>query len=362
VLWWVVLLLGMLGLLFAGPLFFAIAGAPPSPRPVVPVAAGAAAGFDFASCTPLGPPDNLVCDYGPQFNAAGKESGIDPRLLAALAAVGSGFDPAVVSCRQPVAGDGPLGLMHVRPSAIPAGGFDPCDPHAAVPGAAAQLREAHDQLGSWEEALAAHVLGVEAVRAAGAVPQDGTTEGFVADVMATWARYQQLFAGSLAACPLAGAPGPTEAYADVRTTRATQEMSAAVTTCFGREHPIYCYDRRTRSDGREGPYEHPRGRACDFMITPGGSAGHDDEQHGRAMAEWVAANADELDVLYVIWFNKSWDAGDGYLPWSEWRTYDPDCVGGCDPSHGHFNHVHVSVELLPGDPPSAECPFPDCTE
>jgi hypothetical protein len=98
------------------------------------------------------------------------------------------------------------------------------------------------------------------------------------------------------------------------------------------------------------------------MVTSGGAAGHDEELHGRAMAEWVAANAEELDVLYVIWFNKSWDPGDGYRPWSEWQTYDAACTDGCDPSHGHFNHVHVSVRLMPGDPPSARCPFPDCTE
>jgi hypothetical protein len=351
------------GALLLGPLFFAVAGGPPAPGPVVPVGVGATVAFDFDVCVTLPPPEDRLCDYGPLFHAAGNEARVDPRLLAAIAFVGSRFDPEVVNCRRPVPPDGPFGLMQVRAPVAAARGFDACDGSAAVTGVATYLRAYHDELGRWDEAIAAHASGVEAVRAAGGVPADGVTDRFVADVMATWQRYQQLFAGALADCPVRSARGPTQPYADARATRATQEMSMAVTACFGKPHPIYCYDRRTRGDGREGPYEHPRGRACDFMATSGGRAGRDDELWGRAMAEWLAANADELDVLYVIWFNKSWSSRDGYLPWDRWRTYQPGCDdGGCSPSKAHTNHVHVSIGLQPGDPPSASCPFEDCTE
>ena len=47
-----------------------------------------------------------------------------------------------------------------------------------------------------------------------------------------------------------------------------------------------------------------------------------------------------------------WRPSDGYRPWSQWRDYG---CGNCGPSGAHYNHVHVSVHLVPGDPPLAHC-------
>lgn len=92
------------------------------------------------------------------------------------------------------------------------------------------------------------------------------------------------------------------------------------------------------------------------------SAAGGDRAWGRALAEWVAANAEALNVLYVIWWDRSWNPTDGNIPWEQWRNYET-CKNPCtDPYTGHYNHVHVSVKLMPGDPGSAHCSHRGCSE
>jgi hypothetical protein len=157
---------------------------------------------------------------------------------------------------------------------------------------------------------------------------------------------------ALGDCPMP-AEGNTAAVPVSKNTKATQTMANTLIGCFGRNgHSVGCYAPRTQSNGRDGPYEHPRGRACDFMMTPGGEASGHDRDRGTAMAEYAARHAKELKIIYVIWYRRVWRPGDGNIPWSQWRTY-----GGCngDPSSCHTNHVHVSVHLQPGDPQGAHC-------
>ena len=82
--------------------------------------------------------------------------------------------------------------------------------------------------------------------------------------------------------------------------------------------------------------EHPKGRACDFMMTPGGEATGTQKARGDAMAAWAVANADRLAIMYVIWFRQIW------TPTGGWHTYD-NPYGGNDPSGWHTNHVHISI-------------------
>jgi hypothetical protein len=76
-----------------------------------------------------------------------------------------------------------------------------------------------------------------------------------------------------------------------------------------------------------GLYEHPKGRALDFMInTPGLGA-----PTGSALATYVVANYQRLNVYYVIWNRQVWNVtriNDG------WHKYT-----GTNP---HTDHVHVS--------------------
>lgn len=89
---------------------------------------------------------------------------------------------------------------------------------------------------------------------------------------------------------------------------------------------------RTQNSG-----EHPKGRACDFSAekgTFGGDATGGDKTYGDNLANYFINNADDLNVLYVIWYRRIW------LPSSGWKSYSG---AGGDPSSDHTNHVHLSV-------------------
>jgi hypothetical protein len=196
----------------------------------------------------------------------------------------------------------------------------------------------------------------------GALDAYNSSASYIDGVLGHAARYREveldlLAAGRLSAggiagpCPVAAPLGGTEPITETRTTPATRAMANAVIGCFGRGSYTSCYDRRTQSDGREGPFEHPRGRACDFAIGDIGRMPTDDERpRGDAMAAWVQANAAEMNVLQIIWYKRIWHPRDGNIPWSQWDNYS-----GSGATGGHYDHVHVSVRLMPGDPAFARC-------
>ena len=286
------------------------------------------------------------------FNDA-VSAGVDPRLLAAVAFVGTAFDRDVISCARPSA-SGRLGIMQLLPEVAASLGVDPCDPAQAIPAAARYLQTQFTAFTQGDLAIAAYHAGPSAVAIFRRVPPYPDTIEFVAAVMSKWNAYLVEFPSPGGLSLVGGCPsvaeGSTVPIAAGNNTVATQRMANTLITCFGRNgHGVGCYDPRV-GNGRK--YEHPRGRACDFMLTSGGTASGHDRARGQAMAEFAAAHAAELNIIYVIWFNRVWRPSDGNIPWAQWRDYG---CGNCDPSAAHYNHVHVSVHLLPGDPPLAHC-------
>jgi hypothetical protein len=86
-----------------------------------------------------------------------------------------------------------------------------------------------------------------------------------------------------------------------------------------------------------GPFEHPKGRACDFSAQPGGFGGDatgGDKTYGNNLAAFLVRNADKLGILYVIWYRQIW------FPATGWKAYN-SAKG--DPSSDHTNHVHLSL-------------------
>ncbi|MGW0806903.1 coiled-coil domain-containing protein [Nonomuraea sp. NPDC002799] len=84
------------------------------------------------------------------------------------------------------------------------------------------------------------------------------------------------------------------------------------------------------------PGEHGKGRACDFMMSGGGSmAGGADADRGDALAEYLIRNGARLGVMYIIWKQRYYDirSGGGWDPMSD--------RGGV--TANHYDHVHVSV-------------------
>jgi hypothetical protein len=81
-----------------------------------------------------------------------------------------------------------------------------------------------------------------------------------------------------------------------------------------------------------GPFEHPKGRACDWSLQKSGfSVAHnaDMKNYGNNLMAFLVRNADRLGIYYVIWFAQIW------FPATGWKAYHGDS--------SHKDHVHVSM-------------------
>jgi len=81
-----------------------------------------------------------------------------------------------------------------------------------------------------------------------------------------------------------------------------------------------------------GPFEHPKGRACDWSLQKSGfSVAHnaDMKNYGNNLMAFLVRNADRLGILYVIWYRQIW------FPATGWKAYHGDST--------HMDHVHVSM-------------------
>ncbi|WP_246002209.1 coiled-coil domain-containing protein [Allorhizocola rhizosphaerae] len=91
-----------------------------------------------------------------------------------------------------------------------------------------------------------------------------------------------------------------------------------------------------------GPYEHPKGRACDWSTSPDrsfeGTAKLADKVYGDRLASFYVKNAKALGVMYVVWYCTIWLYGSG---WRKYNSSGSRC--GDSPNVDHTNHVHLSV-------------------
>ncbi|MGK5738016.1 coiled-coil domain-containing protein [Micromonospora sp. URMC 103] len=81
-----------------------------------------------------------------------------------------------------------------------------------------------------------------------------------------------------------------------------------------------------------GPWEHPKGRACDWSLQKSGFSpwhNNDTRMYGNNVAAFLIRNADRLGIYYVIWNRQIW------FPATGWKSYS-------GPSN-HTDHVHMSL-------------------
>jgi hypothetical protein len=114
------------------------------------------------------------------IEAAAREAGIDPALLAAVVRHESNFDQSVVSHA------GAIGLAQLMPGTAEWLGVNPHDPEQNLRGGARYLREQLDRFGSVDLALAAYNAGPNRVAQAGGVPQIQETQIYVERVLGTY--------------------------------------------------------------------------------------------------------------------------------------------------------------------------------
>ncbi len=89
-------------------------------------------------------------------------------------------------------------------------------------------------------------------------------------------------------------------------------------------------------DGHMEGSTHYDGRAVDVFVRP---VNADNTKRGWAMAHYLVAQADRLDIQTVIFDDRIWRAGEG----TEWRDYDPPSRSGDRTVLEHRDHVHVDV-------------------
>ena len=91
-------------------------------------------------------------------------------------------------------------------------------------------------------------------------------------------------------------------------------------------------------DGHIEGSAHYEGRAIDIFVRPI-SAGN--RQRGWAIAQYLVAQADRLDIRTLIFDDRIWTAGD--RSGSGWRDYDAPDGPGDRAVLEHRDHVHVDV-------------------
>ncbi|MBR8742521.1 hypothetical protein [Nocardiopsis sp. MG754419] len=116
----------------------------------------------------------------------------------------------------------------------------------------------------------------------------------------------------------------------------TEQMRDTGIEIFGRGSDVGgvgCY----REEGGWVVGEHPKGRACDFMLSSNGSMPSEDQvERGWEISNWARDNADDLGVMYVIYRQQIWDVRRGD---TDWRAMsDRGSI-----TENHFDHVHISM-------------------
>ena len=142
----------------------------------VPFDANASYGSPAGQSQPSGASRDSV--YADAINSAAQQYNLDPRLVAAVAEVESGFNQDAVS------GAGAVGVMQLMPNTADALGVNPYDAEQNIEGGAHYIRQMLDAFGGdLRKAIAAYNAGPQAVRDYGGVPPYGETQDYVDSVL-----------------------------------------------------------------------------------------------------------------------------------------------------------------------------------
>lgn len=117
-------------------------------------------------------------------------------------------------------------------------------------------------------------------------------------------------------------PGTTKHYDIGPVKPATQYLADFLGSMFDIE-TIYGW---RESD----PYpDHPSGSAADFMVFS-------DRAKGDALAQYAMEHAAELKIKYILWYQRSWNAGDPVGQWEPMEDRGGDTAN-------HKDHVHITI-------------------
>ena len=114
--------------------------------------------------------------YAEIIDSAAAQYGVDPRLVRAMIAVESAYQPAAVSRK------GAIGLMQLMPATARQYGADPLDPKANIEAGVKHLKSQLDRFDT-SVALAAYNAGEAAVLRFGGVPPYRETRDYVSRIL-----------------------------------------------------------------------------------------------------------------------------------------------------------------------------------
>ncbi|MGL5809735.1 MAG: hypothetical protein ACRCYQ_07325 [Nocardioides sp.] len=108
---------------------------------------------------------------------------------------------------------------------------------------------------------------------------------------------------------------------------------------FGRDLPLGGFAPGGVTSGHMPGSAHYEGRAIDVTVRP---VNAESNRRGWAIASYLVANANRLEIQTVIFDDRIWTAGNSSV--RGWRDYrPPDGVSGDDVVIEHRDHVHVDV-------------------
>lgn len=303
---------------------------------------GASAGGSAAQPSPSKAADSIPGNYLKIYQATGPHYGIPWTVLAGIGKVetdhGTSTLPGVHSGENFAGAGGPMQFLQPTWDTFGVDGDhdgkkDRYNPADAIPGAANYLKHNHADRGgqklrkaiwyynhswdyvnlvlSWAKKYANGNFSVGDTNLTGAACGSGFGQGH-------WPP------GS--ACPGGAATGAEHITARMRCVR------DQIKTKFTVPKGIGCY----RADGGiAGGGEHPRGRACDFMISSGAPS-PSEVRFGYNIANWAQANAKRLGIYYIIYRQHIWNPSRVREGWRQMEDR-----GGL--TQNHYDHVHISV-------------------
>ncbi len=115
----------------------------------------------------------------------------------------------------------------------------------------------------------------------------------------------------------------------------TRQMREVISEEFGEKKDlggVGCF----RESGGAVVGEHPKGRACDFMVAEYEMPNEEQNERGQRITDWAQDNADRLGIMYIIYRQQIWDIRRGDEGWRDME--DRGSI-----TENHFDHVHVSM-------------------
>lgn len=265
--------------------------------------------------------DKLIADYNAKRVALGKAKDAEKAARDRLAKAQTDYDTTQDTIRH-LAG---LGYQTDRTMVLP-------DPNTAA--LAYQLREEQAaRLTRFDEVRVERQRAAEAAKAltaqlksqaAEVAGQREDAEELIRQIKDKLDRLVPIAPGKLAS----GSWAPELPAGSDNITPRTRLMRAEMEKHFDLGFPVGCY--RAETSG-----EHPLGRACDFMMSSGGSMPSAQMKAlGDSLAAWAIKNGPKLGVMYVIWQQRIYNLGHpGWRPMAD--------RGGV--TANHYDHVHISM-------------------